>query len=280
MQQVSTVSEMRQLADTFRREGKRVALVPTQGALHAGQDALIREAVARADVVVVSIFVNALQFPANEPVSNYPRSLKDDLQRCAGSGAHFAFTPSAEEIYPRGYSTYVTEEAVAKPLEGASRPTHFRGVTTVKARLFNIIRPDVVVLGQKAAQRVAVVRKLIADLGWAIEVVVVPTVRETDGLAAGVANRNFTTTQRQESLALIEALRKAKSMTESGVRSPDRVIAEVTHILGEHRRIRIIYIAIVDPRTMEPMREIVPDRSLLMLAVWLDDVRLIDNIEL
>jgi pantoate--beta-alanine ligase len=280
MQQVSTVSEMRQLADNFRREGKRVALVPTQGAIHAGQDALIREAVARADVVVVSIFVNPLQFPANEPVSKYPRSLTDDLQRCADGGAHFVFTPSAEEIYPRGYSTYLTEEAVAKPLDGASRPTHFRGVTTVKARLFNIIRPDLVVLGQKAAQRVAVVRKMIADLGWAIEVVVVPTVREADGLAVGVPNRNFTPTQRQESLALIESLRKAKSMTEAGVRSPDRVIAEVTHILGQHRRIRIIYIAIVDPKTMEPMREIVPGRSLLMLAVWLDEVRLIDNIEL
>ncbi|MEN9662384.1 MAG: hypothetical protein RL324_1333 [Verrucomicrobiota bacterium] len=280
MQQVSTVAEMRQLADTFLREGKRVALVPTQGALHAGQEALIRAAVAQADIVIVSIFVNPLQFPANEPVSNYPRSLTDDLQRCADGGAHYAFTPAAEEIYPRGFSTYVTEEAVGKHLDGASRPTHFRGVATVNARLFNIIRPGFVVLGQKAAQRVAVVRKIIADLGWAIEVIVVPTVREADGLAAGVANRNFTTTQRQESLALSESLRKAKSMTESGVRSPDRVIAEVTHILGQHRRIRIIYITIVDPNTMEPLREIVPGRSLLMLAVWLDEVRLIDNVEL
>jgi pantoate--beta-alanine ligase len=280
MQQVSTLSEMRRLAQEWHQLGRRVALVPTQGALHAGQEALIRAAVAQVDIVVVSIFVNPLQFAPNERPEAYPRSLTEDLKLAEAAGAQVAFTPAREEMYPRAFSTYVNEELVAKPSEGVSRPNHFRGVATVMARLFNLVQPERVFFGQKAAQRVAVVRKVIADLGWPVEVIVVPTVREADGLAAGVANREFTPTQRQEALSLVQALRKAKSMSEAGVRSPDRIIAEVTHILGQHRRIRIIYITIVDPRTMDPMREVVPGRSLLLLAAWLDEVRLIDNIEL
>jgi pantoate--beta-alanine ligase len=280
MQQVTTISEMRQLAAEFQRAGKRVALIPTQGALHAGQEALIRAAAGQADVVVVSIFVNPLQFPSNEIPAKYPRSLPEDLTLCAACGAHVVFAPAAEEIYPRGFSTYVSEDHDGRLHEGASRPTHFRGVATMMAKLLNLVQPQRVFFGQKTAQRAAVVRKIVGDLGWPVEVVVVPTVREADGLAAGVVNREFTTTQRKEALALSEALRKAKAMSDSGVRSPDRIIAEVTHILGQHRRIRIIYITIVDPRTMEPQREIVPGRSLLLLAVWLDEVRLIDNTEL
>jgi len=277
MKKIETVAEMRALAGAWRAKGRTIGLVPTMGALHAGQEALVRAAVARTDVVVVSIFVNPLQFSPNEVLAAYPRSLEEDLKLCESAGAQFVFTPAAEEIYPRGYSTYVMEEHIAKPLDGVSRPTHFRGVATVMAKLFNIVHPTHAFFGQKTAQRAGVVRKMAADLGFPVEIVVVPTARDADGLAAGVRNREFTTTQRQEALSLSKALKKAKEMSDSGVRSPDRIIAEVTHILGNHRRVRIIYVSIVDDVTMEQAREVTPGKSLLTIAIWVDEIRMVDN---
>jgi pantoate--beta-alanine ligase len=277
MQKIETVSEIRSFTHGIKSQGKTIALVATQGALHAGQEALIRAAVEKADVVVVSIFVNPLQFGRNEVTSSYPRSLEADLELCERSGAHAVFAPTTEEIYPRGYSTFVTEEAVSKPLDGVSRPAHFRGVTTVMAQLFNLVRPDYAFFGEKAVQRAAVVRKMITDLHLPIEVLVVPTVREPDGLAAGVRNREFTASQRQEALSIYAAIQRLKEMVASGVRSPDRLIAEATHVLGQRRRVRVIYIAIVDPATMETAREIVPGRVMLVIAAWIDEIRLTDN---
>ena len=277
MQKIETVSEMRSLAATFKAQGKSVALVPTQGALHAGQEALIRAAASKADVVIVSLFVNPLQFPANEIPENYPRSLEADLALCEAAGAQVVFAPATDDFYPRGFSTFVSEETISRMLCGPSRPTHFRGVATMAAKLFNLIQPDSVFFGQKTVQRAAVVKKMIEDLGYQIEVVVVPTAREADGLAAGVRNKEFTSTMRQESLAIHLALKRAKDMVEAGVRSPDRLIAEATHILGERRKIRVIYVAMVDTATMEPVREVVPGRTMLAIAAWVDEVRLIDN---
>ncbi len=280
MQKIATVAEMRSLAAKLKTEGQTIALVATQGALHGGQAALIRAATLKADIVVVSIFVNPLQFGPNEVIANYPRSFEADLALCAECRAQVVFAPSSEEMYPRGYSTYVSEEGTGKPLCGLSRPTHFRGVTTMMVKLFNLIRPDFAFFGQKTAQRAAVVRKMAADLHFEVEIVLVPTVREPDGLAAGVRNRDFTASQRSEALSLHAALKRAKQMADNGVRSPDRLIAEATHILSQHRRVRVIYITLVDRRTLEPMREIVPDHSLLAIAAWVDEVRLIDNIVL
>ena len=277
MQKIETVSEMRSLAATFKAQGKSVALIPTQGALHAGQEALIRAAASKADVVIVSLFVNPLQFPANEIPENYPRSLEADLALCEAAGAQVVFAPGTDDFYPRGFSTFVSEETISRMLCGPSRPTHFRGVATMAAKLFNLIHPDSVFFGQKTVQRAAVVKKMIEDLGYQIEVVVVPTVREADGLAAGVRNKEFTSTMRQESLAIYLALKRAKEMVEAGVRSPDRLIAEATHILGERRKIRVIYVAMVDTATMEAVREVVPGRTMLAIAAWVDEVRLIDN---
>lgn len=277
MLKVESVSEMRSYAAQVRAAGKTIALVPTQGALHVGQEGLIRAAAQKADIVVVSIFVNPLQFPPNEIVARYPRALEADLASCERCGAHVAFVPPLEEMYPKGFSSFVTEERVGKPLDGISRPTHFRGVTTVMAKLFNIVNPTSAFFGQKTAQRAAVVRKMAVDLGFLVEVIVVPTVREPDGLAAGVCNRDLTAAQRQDALALYAALEKAKSMVASGVRSPDRIVAEATHILGEHRRIRVIYISIVDPLTLEPVRDVQSGKAMLALAVWIDEVRLLDN---
>jgi pantoate--beta-alanine ligase len=280
MQKITTVSEMRSVAAELKAHGKSIALVATQGALHSGQEALIRAAAQKADVVVVSIFVNPLQFGPNEVIANYPRSFEADLELCAACGAHIVFAPSAEEMYPRSFATYVIEESAAKPLCGISRPTHFRGVTTMMAKLLNLIRPDCAFYGQKTAQRAAVVRKMAADLHFPVEIVIVPTVREADGLAAGVRNRDFTASQRSSALALHQALTRAKEMADSGVKSPDRLIAEATHILRQHRRVRAIYVTIVDSTTLEPMREVAPGRSMLAIAAWVDEVRLVDNVVL
>ena len=268
---------MRALATRLKSGKGALSLVPTMGALHSGHEALIRAAVAAKAPVVVSIFVNSLSFGTNENFAGYPRSLEADVALCAKLGVAAVFAPAVEEIYPKGYSTYVTEESYSKALCGISRPSHFRGVTTFVAKLYNIIGPSRVFMGQKDAQHVAVLRKIATDLNYNVQVTVVPTVREADGLAMAVRNRALTPNVRQEALALSRALVKAKEMVDSGVRSTDRLVAEVTHILGQHNRIRIIYASIVDPETMETLREIVPGRTLVCIAAWVDEVRLTDN---
>jgi pantoate--beta-alanine ligase len=278
MQKIESVPEMRSLAAQLSQAGRKIALVPTSGALHAGHAALIALAEERADAVVVSVFPNPLAFGPSENFYRYPRTAEADVKFCQDMQADVVFLPAADDMYPRGFSTYVVEEAISKPLCGISRPTHFRGVTTGLAKLLNIIRPDVVVMGQRDAQQAAVVRKMIDDLAFGAEVAVAPIVRESDGLAVTVRNRELTASQRQEAVAIYAALMRAKEMVAQGVRSTDRIIAEATHLLGERRRVRVIYIAMVDPVTMEPMRELVPGRTLFAIAAWIDEVRLIDNV--
>ena len=280
MQKIETVHEMRSLAAQFKQAGKTVALVPTSGALHAGHATVIALAEERADIVVVSVFVNPLAFGPNENPARYPRTPGSDITFCHELQVDVLFLPSAEEMFPRGFSTFVTEEAVSKPLCGVSRPTYFRGVTTGLAKLLNIIRPDIIAMGQRDAQQAAVVRKMVDDLSYGAEVVVSPIVRESDGLAVTVRNRELTAAQREEARTLCRVLERAREMVEQGVRSTDRVIAEVTHLLGERRRIRMIYVAMVDPVTMETVRELVPGNTLLAIAAWIDEVRLIDNVML
>jgi pantoate--beta-alanine ligase len=277
MQTIQSVFEMQTLAEELRSKGQMIGLVTTMGALHAGHLSLIRLAAERADRVVVSLFVNPAQFGPSEDVAKYPRELEADLAKCAATGADIVFTPSVEEIYPKGYSSYVTEDSVSKPLEGVSRPSHFRGVTTIAAKLFNIIHPDVAVYGQKDAQQVAVIKKMVADLHFTVDILIGETIRDTDGLALGARNRDLTTTQRQEATSIFQALQKAKSMVAAGERRSDRLVAEATHILSQHRRVRIIYASIVDRSTMEPMREVVPGKAVMAIAAWIDEVRLIDN---
>jgi pantoate--beta-alanine ligase len=277
MQTIQSVFEMQTLAEELRSKGQMIGLVTTMGALHAGHLSLIRLAAERADRVVVSLFVNPAQFGPSEDVAKYPRELEADLAKCAATGADIVFTPSVEEIYPKGYSSYVTEDSVSKPLEGVSRPSHFRGVTTIAAKLFNIIHPDVAVYGQKDAQQVAVIKKMVADLHFTVDILIGETIRDTDGLALGARNRDLTTTQRQEATSIFQALQKAKSMVAAGERRSDRLVAEATHILSQHRRVRIIYASIVDRSTMEPMREVVPGTAVMAIAAWIDEVRLIDN---
>ena len=278
MQTLDTVSAMQSLSRDLRASGRTLALVPTMGALHQGHLDLIRLAKVRADIVIVSVFVNPTQFGANEDFSQYPRDPEGDANKAESAGADYCFSPTQTELYPKGYSTYVDEESVAEPLEGISRPTHFRGVTTIVTKLFNIVRPDVAIFGQKDAQQVAVIRKLVADLHLAVEIVTAPTTRDTDGLALSSRNRYLSAGQRAAACAIPETLNVVKGMVERGERRAERLVAETTHLLAEHRQLRVIYAAVVDRDTMQSQREVVPGKSLLAIAAWADQTRLIDNV--
>lgn len=278
MQLITSIFEMQTLAEDLRSKGQIIGLVPTMGALHEGHISLVRAAAEHADTVVVSIFVNPTQFAPNEDFEKYPRALEADMALCEAAGADIVFAPTAEQLYPRGYSTYITEELIAKPLEGSSRPAHFRGVTTVVAKLFNICRPDLAVFGQKDAQQVAVIKKMVNDLNFTIDIITAPTVREADGLALSSRNRYLSLSQRAEALAISRALFKARDMVASGERRAARLMAEATHILSQEHRVRVIYVSLVDRCTMEPIDEVLPGKAVLAIAVWVDAVRLIDNI--
>lgn len=278
MQVIESINEMRSLTITLRSKGNLVGLVPTMGYLHAGHLSLIETAKTRADKIVVSIFVNPTQFAPSEDLTAYPKDRERDLELCREAGVDVVFLPSVEEMYPKGYSTYLVEETISKLMCGISRPSHFRGVTTVVGKLFSIVRPDLAVLGQKDAQQAAIIKKMSADFHFGIDIMVVPTVREEDGLAMSSRNKYLNSFQREEALVIYQALEKAKKMVDSGLRNTDRVIAEVTHVLGTKRRVRVIYVNIVDRDTMEMVREIVPGKALLAVAVWVDEIRLIDNI--
>jgi len=280
MQTIQSVNEMQSHAISLRSSGRLIGLVPTMGCLHEGHLSLIDLAKERADKVIVSIFVNPTQFGANEDFGRYPREFDSDLEKCRERGADILFNPSLEEMYPQGYSTYVTEEGVSSGLCGISRPNHFRGVTTVCQKLFNITRPDCAVFGQKDAQQCAVIKKMVLDLNMPVEILVGETYREESGLATSSRNAYLTSTQRVEADSISKALVIGKSLVEKGTRSVDRVVAEITHHLSLSRRLRVIYVQIVDRETMEPAREVIPGKHIVCLAVWLDQTRLIDNIAL
>ncbi len=278
MQTHDSLSAMVQLAAETRAAGKTIGFVPTMGALHEGHLDLVRLAAKKADVVVVSIFVNPTQFGPNEDFDRYPRDLEGDLAKCETAGAHHIFLPGRGLIYPHDYSTYVTEESVAKPLEGESRPQFFRGVATVVLKLFNIIQPHFAVFGQKDAQQLAVIRKMVADLHVPVEIVAAPTARDPDGLAMSSRNAYLTSSQREAALVISRTLRQIESMVAKGERRAERLVAEATHILADERRLRVIYVSIVDPATMQKQITVEPGNSLMAIAAWVDQTRLIDNI--
>lgn len=280
MQVIESPQEMQSWAIRMRGKGKLLALVPTMGALHEGHLSLIDAARQRADLTVVSIFVNPTQFGPNEDYGKYPRQLEADIAACEAHGADIVFAPKREEIFPADYSTYVNEEFVSKHLCGLTRPGHFRGVTTVVTILFNLCRPDVAIFGQKDAQQAAILKKMARDLFMPVEIVAAPIVREESGLALSSRNRYLEPSRLVEAAKIQQALKAGQDLVKGGSTSVDRVKAEVTHLLAQSRLIRIIYIEIVDRETMHPVREITPGKSLLAVAVWLEETRLIDNVEL
>lgn len=280
MNKVTSIPAMKEAAAALRAGGRRVALIPTLGALHAGHASLIRLAKESGAAVVVSAFVNPLQFGASEDYVKYPRVPEADAMLAEKEGVEILFTPTAEEMFPKGFSSLVQEDAISKPLCGVTRPALFRGALTCWLKLINIVQPGVIVLGERDAQLLAVFKKTAADLLLPVEIVTGPTVRDADGMVLSARNAYLTPSQREEALAVVKALRKAKEMVDSGVKSTDRVVAEATHIITAKRRLRVIYIAVVDRRTMEPMREISPGQCLMAVSYWVDEVRLTDNMPL
>ena len=280
MQKIDKIGAMQEAAAALRQAGRRIAFVPTLGALHAGHASLIRLARENGAAVVVSAFVNPLQFGPSEDLAKYPRTPSADALLCEKEGVEVLFTPAAEEMFPRGFSSQLHEDAVSKPLCGVARPALFRGVLTCWLKFFNIVRPHVVLMGEKDPQLVAVVRKAAADLLLPIEIMTGPAVRDADGLAVSARNSYLTPTQREEALAVFLALRRAREMVEAGVKSTDRLVAEVTHLLAAKRRLRVIYISVVDRQTMEQLREVMPGNCLMAISFWVDEVRLTDNMSL
>jgi len=280
MQKLDKINDMRAAAAALRQGGRRVALVPTAGALHAGHASLIRLARETGAAVVVSAFVNPLQFGPSEDLAKYPRTPSSDALLAEKEGVDVLFAPSVEEMYPKGFSTHLQEEVISKHLCGIARPALFRGMLTCWMKLFNIVWPDTVVMGEKDAQQVAVVRKAVADLLLPVELLTGPAVRDADGLVVSARNSYLTPTQREETLAVYAALRKAREMVDAGVKSADRLVAEVTHLIAAKRRLRVIYISVVDRHTMEQLREVVPGQCLMAISYWVDEVRLTDSMPL
>jgi pantoate--beta-alanine ligase len=251
--------------------------VPTMGFLHEGHLSLVRRARQENDRMGVSIFVNPTQF--NEPgdLAIYPRNTNRDLSLLKEEGADLVWTPSQETVYPPDYETFVEVEKVARPLEGAARPGFFRGVATVVAKLFNVFQPHRTYFGQKDAQQAVVIKRMVQDLNFDIEVVVCPTVREADGLAMSSRNANLPPAARKEAPCLYRALLAAKNLFEQGERDAERLRAKMVAVIGSADMARLDYVSVAHPDTLEESN-VIEDRALLSLAVFFDTVRLIDNI--
>lgn len=278
MQRMRSVKEMKQRASEWRQERLTIALVPTMGALHQGHLALIKLSQSYADKVVVSVFINPLQFGPNEGFDAYPRSLGQDEALCMEYGVDALFIPEVEDLYPKGFSTYVIEEGISQGLCGVSRPQYFKGVSTVAVILMNIIQPKYLVLGQKGAQRVAVIQKMVHDLHMPVDILVSPVVREESGLLMSSRSARLQEHQRRDGIKLYQALLKGKRLIDEGVSSSDRVMAEVTHHLAGSPYIRVIHVSLVHRDTFEVMRTVQPGKGILAVAAWLDRERWVDNI--
>ena len=265
-------------AQTLLRAKRRV-LVPTMGALHKAHGELIRvarDAAAEDAEVAVSIFVNPLQFEPGADYNRYPRPEKADEEFCRSAGVDLLFRPSAEEVYPMDRSTFVEETSLSSTLEGKSRPGHFRGVCTVVAKLFNILAPDAAVFGEKDFQQLAVIRRMVRDLNFNIDIMAVPTVREEDGLACSSRNQYLNPEERKQAAVLHKALMAAKNI---GKKSASDVVALARTIINEAPLARVDYVEVADSETLKPV-EIVTANSALLLAVFFGNTRLIDNIRL
>jgi pantoate--beta-alanine ligase len=272
-----TVAETRQAVARLRGAGKTIGLVPTMGALHAGHGRLIDVARAECGGVVVSIFVNPIQFNQQADYDRYPRTLETDLAFCEERGADVVFAPSAGEMYPRPLRTHVDVEKLTEHLCGAFRPGHFRGVATVVAKLFAIVQPDRAYFGEKDAQQLAVIRRMTADLSLPLTIVGVPTVREPSGLALSSRNQHLSQKERAVAPAIYRALRAAAAVIERGERDPQPAKCEALQVLSADARMRLEYFEIVDPEELQPVTEIAGP-VLVATAVWLGETRLIDNV--
>ena len=276
MRVVRTIADLRALLKPLREQGQRVGFVPTMGFLHEGHGALIRQSAARCDATVVSIFVNPNQFGPGEDLASYPRDLERDQSLCLETGASVLFMPEVAEIYPTGFQTHVEPGRLAEPLCGKFRPGHFRGVATVVAKLFNIVQPDLAFFGQKDYQQAVVIRRMVRDLNLPVDVAVVPTVRETDGLALSSRNTYLDEEGRKRSLALSQGLLAAKAAFDAGERKSAKLIELAKAPLAQVDKVQ--YLELVDAQTLEPFKGAVNRTVALCAAVFVGSTRLIDNV--
>ena len=281
MEVISSISEIQNLTRRLERDGKKIGFVPTMGYLHEGHLSLIDLIRDQSDFIILSIFVNPTQFGVGEDLEKYPRDRERDLQLCRDRKVDYIFAPDASEMYLPDASTYVSEEDVSTGLCGQARPTHFKGVTTICAKLFNLCRPAYVAFGQKDAQQVMVIKRMIRDLHFPIELVIGPTIREPDGLAMSSRNSYLNDKQRTDALLLHKALQAGRILVnQKGVRNVDRVKAELMNVLQDASSLRVNYAEVVNRETMKAENEIEMGRSMLVVAVWVDSIRLIDNMPL
>jgi len=276
MDVLTSIAATRIALAPHRRAGRRIGLVPTMGYLHEGHMELVRVARRTADIVVVSIFVNPIQFGPMEDLSRYPRDFERDASLCTGAGVEYIFFPSDSEMYLPGFSLVVDETYLSKGLCGARRPGHFRGVTTVVAKLFNIIQPDCAVFGEKDFQQVRIIEHMVRDLNMPVAIVRVPTVREPDGLALSSRNKYLSPAERVDALCLSHALTMARKLCAEGKRDAGCIANAVRSAIATIPSARIDYVEIVDAANLQPVL-LIERESLLALAVFIGSTRLIDN---
>jgi pantoate--beta-alanine ligase len=274
---LKTIDEMRAASRAARSAGRRVGVVPTMGALHEGHLSLVRAARLGCDVVAASIFVNPTQFGPNEDLGKYPRSFERDCEMLEREGVDFLFAPSVEEMYPGGAVTWVTVEGLSEKLDGRSRPGHFRGVTTVVSKLFHIVEPDLAFFGQKDAAQVAVIRRMVRDLNFAVEIVVCPIMREVDGLAMSSRNAYLNAEERKRALVLRRSLERVRELVEAGQRDPTKLVAAGREEFSKEPAVRLDYFEVVSPETLDPVLD-TSSGTLVAVAAYVGTTRLIDNI--
>jgi len=276
MKIVNKVRQMQVLSDKFKKEGKKIAFVPTMGYFHKGHLSLMERGRELADILVISIFVNPIQFGPGEDFMEYPRDLERDLSLAEGVGVDVVFIPEAEEMYPPDYQTYLEVTGLTQHLCGLSRPGHFRGVTTVVAKLFNIVKPDIALFGLKDYQQYIVIKRMVRDLNYDIEVVGCPIIREEDGLAMSSRNTYLTPEQRKSALCLYQGIKLAERLVREGQRDAKIIVKEVIDYIESKPYTQIDYVKICHPETLDDL-EYLNDKALLALAVRVGKARLIDN---
>ena len=281
MEIINRIPRMMSVARDMRAEGSRVGLVPTMGALHEGHLSLMTRAREMCDIVVASVFVNPAQFGPSEDFERYPRDLAHDAELAFAKGVDFIFAPSRDDMYPKDFVTYVTVEEVGEKLEGASRPGHFRGVTTVVNKLFNIVQPNFAFFGRKDAQQAIVIKRMVRDLAMDVEIVVGPVVREEDGLALSSRNVYLSTDERRAATVLRRALEKARILYNGGESDAGRLLSSIRATVESEPLARLDYAAITDTRRLDPVATVSSDGpTLISMAVFFGKTRLIDNIVL
>ncbi len=276
MEIVTSIDQMKEFSERWKQEGKVISFVPTMGYLHDGHLALMKMARKKGDILVISIFVNPVQFGPGEDFERYPRDIERDKRLAESVGVDVIFMPEVSDMYPDEFQTYVEVTKISQPLCGKSRPGHFRGVTTVVAKLFNIVKPHVAVFGEKDYQQLQVIKRMVKDLNMDVEILGHPIVREKDGLAMSSRNVYLSPEERKVALRISRSLETARNLVKSGVKSSEEVLHEVRRILTPDDKLKIDYVEIRDPENLEEVSEIISP-ALLAIAAFVGKARLIDN---